>query len=79
MVQVSFYVESDDVPILRLERERIDELRLSALARALLRHVNERDTVAILCARAGMRMDDAVTGLEELAGRGVVAFHRSTR
>jgi hypothetical protein len=79
MVQVSFYVESDDVPILKIARERVDTLSLSPLAQALLRHVNERDTVAILCARAGLRMDDAVTGLEELAGQGVVAFHRSTR
>jgi hypothetical protein len=76
MVSVSLSVESDDVPVLTVARDQVDMVALSALARALLRHVNERDTVSVLCSRAGMRMDDAVAGLEELVREGVISFHR---
>lgn len=76
-VSVSFSVESEDVPVLTVARDQVDTVTLSPLARALLRHVNERDPVSVLCTRAGMRMDDAVAGLEELAREGVVSFHRT--
>jgi hypothetical protein len=78
-VSIAFSVESDDVLSLALAREQIEAAMLSPLARWLVSHVNEQDTVAVLCDRAGLRMDDALTGLEELAREGVVFFYRSTR
>jgi hypothetical protein len=76
---VSLSVEDDDVPFLAVAVERIRALPLSPLARAFLRHMNERDCVKVICARAGLRIDDAVVAIEELSGAGVVAFQRSTR
>jgi hypothetical protein len=76
---VSLTVEDDDVPFLAIAAERIRALQLSPLARAFLRHMNERDCVSVICARAGLRMDDAVVAIEELSGAGVVSFQRSTR
>jgi hypothetical protein len=76
---VSLTVEDDDVPFLAVAAERVRALSLSPLARAFLRHMNERDCVAVICARAGLRMDDAVVAIEELSGAGVVSFQRSTR
>jgi hypothetical protein len=76
---VSLSVEDDDVPFLAVTAERVRALPLSPLARAFLRHMNERDCVSVICARAGLRMDDAVLAIEELSGAGVVSFQRSTR
>jgi hypothetical protein len=77
-IQVSFSIDSESVPILAFPREDLAVLHLSAIARSLVRHVNGRDSVSLICSRAGMRMAEAVEGLEELAGEAIVTFQRST-
>jgi hypothetical protein len=76
---VSLSIESDDVPFLAAGSDGVDTAALSPLARAFLRYVNQRDCIAVICSRAGLRMDDAVIAIEELAGAGVVRFQRTMR
>jgi hypothetical protein len=76
---VNLAIESDDVPFLAIARDRLPGLQFSLLARMFLRFVNERDCVAVICARSGLAMDDAVLALEELSGAGAVSFQRTTR
>jgi hypothetical protein len=78
-VLVQLAVDDDDVPFLIVPGERIEAAHLSPLARAFLRHINQRDCVAVICSRAGLRADDAVVAIEELSAAGVVSFQRSTR
>jgi hypothetical protein len=78
-VLVQLAVDEDDVPFLIVPGERIEKAPLSPLARAFLRHINQRDCVAVICSRAGLRADDAVVAIEELSAAGVVSFQRSTR
>jgi hypothetical protein len=77
LVQLS--VDDDDVPFLAIASEHVRAVPLSPIARAFLRHVNQRDCVAVICSRAGIRMDDAVVAIEELSGAGILSFQRSTR
>ncbi len=76
---VRLSVDEDDVPFLIVAADRLEAAPLSPLSRAFLRHVNQRDCVAVICSRAGLRADDAVVAIEELSGAGVVSFQRSTR
>jgi hypothetical protein len=77
LVQLS--VDDDDVPFLAIASEHVRAVPLSPIARTFLRYVNQRDCVAVICSRAGIRMDDAVVAIEELSGAGVLSFQRSTR
>jgi hypothetical protein len=77
LVQLS--VDDDDVPFLAIASEHVRAVPLSPIARTFLRFVNQRDCVAVICSRAGIRMDDAVVAIEELSGAGVLSFQRSTR
>jgi len=77
LVQLS--VDDDDVPFLAIAIEHVRAVPLSPIARTFLRYVNQRDCVAVICSRAGIRMDDAIVAIEELSGAGVLSFQRSTR
>ncbi len=76
---VRLSVDDGDVPFLAVAIENIRGMPLSPIARTFLRYLNERDSVAVICSRAGLRMDEAVIAIEELSGAGVVSFQRSTR
>jgi len=78
-VLVELSVDDDDVPLLAVAEDRALQMPLSPISRTFLQHVNERDCVAVICARAGLRIDEAVIAIEELSGAGVVSFQRSTR
>jgi hypothetical protein len=77
LVQLS--VDDDDVPFLAIPSEHVRAVPLSPIARTFLRYVNQRDCVAVICSRAGIKMDDAIVAIEELSGAGVLSFQRSTR
>jgi hypothetical protein len=77
LVQLS--VDDDDVPFLAIASEHVRAVPLSPIARTFLRYVNQRDCVAVICSRAGIRMDDAIVAIEELSGAGVLSFQRTTR
>jgi hypothetical protein len=77
LVQLS--VDDDDVPFLAIAIEHARAVPLSPIARTFLRYVNQRDCVAVICSRAGIRMDDAIVAIEELSGAGVLSFQRTTR
>jgi hypothetical protein len=69
-------VSSQAVPVLVIAREDLEWFELEQHVRLLLIHVDGRQSIESICARARLKVDEALAGFHELARQGLVTLQR---
>jgi hypothetical protein len=70
-----YAIDGDSIPSLAIAREDLDWFELPKLARHLLRHVDGEAPLAVICARIGLKVPQALRLLEGLSRDGALVWH----
>jgi len=69
-------VSSQAVPVLAVAREDLEWFDLEPHVRLLLVHVDGRQSIDAITARACLKLDESLEGFHELAQQGIVTLQR---
>jgi hypothetical protein len=69
-------VSTDAVPVLAVAREDLEWFDVAPYHRALLRYVDGRETIAVICARSCFKVDEALAAFHQLVRDGLITLQQ---